>query len=49
MSRVGKQPVTIPSGVEVKLDGTALIAKKGNVEKKLETYGRVNLRLMAMK
>jgi large subunit ribosomal protein L6 len=45
MSRVGKQPVTIPSGVEVKLDGTALIAKKGNVEKKLETYGRVNIEI----
>ncbi len=45
MSRVGKQPVTIPSGIEVKLDGTALVAKKGNLEKRLETYGRVKVEI----
>jgi len=43
MSRVGKQPVTIPAGIEVKIDGTTLIAKKGNNEKSLETHGRVNI------
>ena len=43
MSRVGKQPVTIPSCIEVKLDGTVLVAKKGNNEKRLETHGRVNI------
>ena len=41
MSRVGKEPVAIPSGVEVSVDGTAIIAKKGNLEKRLETHGRV--------
>ena len=45
MSRVGKQPVIIPSGIEVKIDGTALVAKKGNLEKKLETYGRVKVEI----
>ncbi len=45
MSRVGKQPVVIPSGIEVKLDGTVLIAKKGNNEKRLETHGRVNIEI----
>jgi large subunit ribosomal protein L6 len=41
MSRVGKEPVAIPSGVEVSLDGTVIVAKKGNLEKRLETHGRV--------
>jgi large subunit ribosomal protein L6 len=43
MSRVGKKPVTVPSGIDVSLDGTCLVAKKGNLEKRLETYGRVNV------
>jgi large subunit ribosomal protein L6 len=45
MSRVGKVPVAIPSGVEVKIEGTELIAKKGNMEKRLETHGRVNMEI----
>jgi len=43
MSRVGKEPVTIPSGIDVSLDGTEIVAKKGNLEKRLETHGRVNV------
>ncbi len=43
MSRVGKRPVTVASGVEVTLDGTCLVAKKGNLEKRLETHGRVGI------
>jgi len=43
MSRIGKTPVTVPNGIEVSLDGTALVAKKGNLEKRLETHGRVNV------
>jgi large subunit ribosomal protein L6 len=43
MSRIGKRPVTVPSGIEVSLDGTTLVAKKGNLEKRLETYGRVDI------
>ncbi|WP_309497316.1 50S ribosomal protein L6 [Sulfurovum sp.] len=43
MSRVGKRPVTVASGVEVSLDGTCLVAKKGNLEKRLETHGRVEV------
>jgi len=43
MSRVGKEPVAIPSGVEVSVDGTVIVAKKGNLEKRLETHGRVNV------
>jgi len=41
MSRVGKEPVAIPSGIEVTLNGTEIVAKKGNLEKRLETHGRV--------
>ena len=43
MSRVGKRPVTVASGIEVSLDGTCLVAKKGNLEKRLETHGRVGI------
>jgi len=43
MSRVGKQPVTIAKGVEVSVDGTVIVAKKGNLEKRLETHGRVGV------
>jgi large subunit ribosomal protein L6 len=43
MSRVGKQPVTVANGIDVSLDGTALVARKGNLEKRLETYGRVGI------
>ena len=43
MSRVGKRPVTVASGIEVSLDGTCLVAKKGNLEKRLETHGRVTI------
>jgi len=43
MSRVGKQPVTVANGIDVSVDGTALVAKKGNLEKRLETHGRVEI------
>ena len=43
MSRIGKRPVTVASGIDVSLDGTCLVAKKGNLEKRLETHGRVDI------
>ncbi len=43
MSRIGKQPVAIPNGVEVKKDGNVIIFKKGNEESKLDTRGFVNV------
>ena len=43
MSRVGKKPVTVANGIDVSLDGTTLVAKKGNNEKRLETHGRVEI------
>lgn len=45
MSRVGKQPVTIAKGIDVSLDGTTIVAKKGNLEKRLETHGRVDVNI----
>ncbi len=43
MSRIGKQPVSIPAGIEVKLDGSVLTFKKGNVTKELDTKDLVNV------
>jgi len=45
MSRIGKKPVTIAKGIEVSLDGTAIVAKKGKLEKRLETHGRVEVQI----
>jgi len=45
MSRIGKRPVTVASGIDVSLDGTTLVAKKGNLEKRLETHGRVGINI----
>jgi len=43
MSRVGKKPVTVANGIDVSVDGTAIVAKKGKDEKRLETHGRVGI------
>lgn len=45
MSRIGKQPVTIPSGVEVKMEGNLLKFKKGNLSKELDTKANVNVEI----
>ena len=36
MSRIGNKPITVPEGVEVKLDGNNLTVKgpKGNIRKR---------------
>ncbi len=43
MSRVGKNPVAIPSGIEVSVDGVVVVVKKDNEEKRLDTHGRVGI------
>ncbi len=43
MSRVGKNPVVIPGGIEVSVDGAVVVVKKGNNEKRLDTHGRVGI------
>jgi large subunit ribosomal protein L6 len=39
MSRIGKNPITIPSGVEVKVDGTVITVKgpKGTLSQEIES------------
>lgn len=43
MSRIGKKPIAIIGGLDVKVEETKLIIKKGNVQKELETHGRVGI------
>lgn len=45
MSRIGKQPVSIPSGVEVELNSGVLKFKKGNLLKELDTKNYVNIEI----
>jgi len=43
MSRIGKKPIDIPAGVEVKVEGTEVVVSKGKDEMRLETHGRVDV------
>jgi len=43
MSRIGKQPVSIPAGIDVSIDNGVITFKKGNVEKTLDTKNFVNI------
>ncbi|TLP40649.1 50S ribosomal protein L6 [Arcobacter arenosus] len=45
MSRIGKKPIAIPSGVEVTVDGTVVNVKKGNKTIPVETHGRVETKI----
>lgn len=45
MSRIGKQPVEIPAGVDVKIDGNKIVAKKGNLTKEVDTRGFVDVKI----
>ena len=45
MSRIGKKPISIPSGVEVKIDGSSLKFKKSNNEKELDLKGHVDVKI----
>jgi len=43
MSRIGKKPIDIPAGVEVKVEGTEVVVSKGKDVKRLDTHGRVDV------
>ena len=43
MSRIGKQPINIPNGIEVSVSNGKLIAKKGGVTKELAFFDRVGV------
>lgn len=45
MSRIGKQPISIPKGIDVSLNSTVLSFKKGNITQDLDTKGFVNVEL----
>jgi large subunit ribosomal protein L6 len=45
MSRIGKQPVKLASGLEAKLEGNKLIIKKGQDAKEIDTKGVVNINI----
>ncbi|MDE2143104.1 MAG: 50S ribosomal protein L6 [Elusimicrobia bacterium] len=46
MSRIGKQPVVIPSGVQVKIDGNVVTAKgpKGELKDSLHPYVKAEIK-----
>ncbi len=46
MSRIGKKPIAIPSGVEVTVDGSIVTVKKGNKSSTIETHGRVTVEVV---
>lgn len=45
MSRVGKKPISIPSSVQVNIEGSKIVFKGSKLIKELETYGRVGIEL----
>lgn len=45
MSRIGKQVINIPKGLDVSLQGTKLIFKNAKMQRELETYDRVEISL----
>ncbi|MCR4941908.1 MAG: 50S ribosomal protein L6 [Campylobacter sp.] len=45
MSRIGKQPVSIPSGIDVSVEKNVLKFKKGNQVKELDTKGNVSVKV----
>lgn len=45
MSRIGKKPISIPNGLEVKIDSSSLKFKKSNNEKELDLKGHVDVKI----
>ena len=45
MSRIGKQPIAIPNGLDVSVEGNVLKFKKGNNVKELDTKGHVDVKI----
>lgn len=45
MSRIGKQPVVIPAGLDVKVDGNVVVFAKGKASKELDTRGYVDVKV----
>ncbi len=45
MSRIGKKPIIIPSGIEVSVDGSIINVKKSNKILSVETHNRVSVEI----
>lgn len=45
MSRIGKEPITLPTGVEASIDGSVITIKNSKLTKTLDTMGRVNIEI----
>jgi large subunit ribosomal protein L6 len=45
MSRIGKQPVSVPAEINVSVDGSVVVFKKGSVSKELDTKGNVEVKV----
>jgi len=45
MSRIGKQPVVIPAEINVSVEGSVVVFKKGSVQKDLDTKGNVDVKI----
>ena len=45
MSRIGKQPVSIPAEINVSVDGAVVVFKKGSASKELNTKGNVDVKV----
>jgi len=45
MSRIGKNPVTIPAEINVSVEGNVIVFKKGSVQKELDTKGNVEVKV----
>lgn len=45
MSRIGKQPISIPTGIDVNIKNSVVVFKKGNTTKELDTRGHVDIKV----
>ena len=45
MSRIGKEPITLPKGVEASIDGSVITIKNAKLTKTLDTLDRVNIEI----
>jgi large subunit ribosomal protein L6 len=45
MSRIGKKPVEIPAGVEVAVNGSIVVVKKGSKAIEIDTHNRVDVKV----
>jgi large subunit ribosomal protein L6 len=45
MSRIGKKPVSIPAGVEVSVNGSIVVVKKGSKAIEIDTHNRVDVKV----